>query len=118
MLMGALGIFTLVAAMGALMVCDVWRGRGVEPMYALLHGGTALLGSALVIVAALMGDARLYANIGLAVVIIVLGVVMGLYGKRGKRVPKVIIVTHAGLAIGCYALLAFFTLFPNASLAI
>lgn len=116
MLMAAMAIFTLVAAMGALMACDVWRGRGVEPMYALAHGGIALLGSAFVIVAALMGDTRLYANIGLAVVIIVLGVVMGLYGKKGKKVPKVFLLTHGGLAVACYALLGFFTAFPNAGL--
>lgn len=116
MLMGALAIFTLVAVMGAMMVCDVWRGRPVEPAYPLLHAGAAVLGSALVIAAALMGDTRLYTNIGLAVVIIALGIVMGLHGKKGKKVPRVIIVTHAGLAVACYAVLAFFTLFPQADL--
>lgn len=116
MLMGALGIFTLVAVMGVMMVCDVWRGRPVGAAYPLLHAAAALLGSALVIFAALSGDTRLYTNIGLAVVIIVLGLVMGLYSKKGKKVPRVIIVAHAGLAVACYGVLAVFTLFPQVQL--
>jgi hypothetical protein len=116
MLMGALAVFTLVAAMGLVMVRDVWRGYGVDPMYPMLHAGAALLGSGLVIAAALAGDTRLYANIGLAVVIIILGALMCLASKKGKKVSRGILLAHGGLAVACYGLLAFFTLFPHAAL--
>lgn len=116
MLIGALGAFTLVAVMGAMMFRSVWGGHGVEPFYAVLHAAAALFGSALVIAAAVEGDTRLYANIGLAVVIIVLGVAMGVASKKGKRVPKALLVTHVGLAVGCYGLLAFLALNPYATL--
>ena len=109
MLMGALAIFTLVAVMGLSMVISSLRGYEIEPGYPLLHGAAALLGSALVIVAALDGDTRLYLNIGLAVVIILLGVTMGVFAKKGKKAPKAVLVAHAGLAVACYGILGFFT---------
>ncbi len=109
MLMGALAVFTLVAVMGLSMIFSVWRGYEIEPGFPLLHGGAALLGSALVIVAALEGDTRLYVNIGMAVVIILLGVAMGVFAKKGKKAPKGILVAHVGLAVACFGLLGFFT---------
>ena len=113
MLMGALAVFTLVAVMGLTMVCSVWRGNPVEAGFPILHGAASLLGSALVIVAALAGDTRLYVNIGMAVVIILLGVTMGVFAKKGKKPPKGIIVAHVGLAVACYAILGFFTFNPG-----
>lgn len=109
MLVGAFLTFTLVAIMGLMMVCDVWKGISVGAFYPRLHAGAALLGSALVIAAALDGDTRLYINIGMAVVIIGLGVYMGFCAKKGKRAPKGVIVAHAGLAVICYLLLGFYT---------
>jgi hypothetical protein len=116
MLMGALAVFTLVAGMGLSIFFNVWRGQAVEPFYPALHGGIALFGSALVIIAALAGDTRLYLNIGMAVVIIVLGIVMGVFGKKRKRIPKPILLAHVGLAVVCYAILGFFALNPHATL--
>ncbi|WP_348759253.1 hypothetical protein [Candidatus Methylocalor cossyra] len=104
--------------MGLTIVFDVWRGQSVGSFYPRLHGGAALLGSALVIGAALQGDTRLYVNIALAVVIIVLGVVMGVTAEKGKQVPKPIIFTHVSLAIICYLILAFFAFNPRATLPI
>ena len=116
MLMGALAAFTLVAAMGLSMAADVWRGNSVGPLYPAVHACAALVGSAFVILVALAGDTRLYANIGLAVVIILLGLIMGLASRRGKKVSRVILLAHAGLAVACYGLLAFYTLLPHATL--
>jgi hypothetical protein len=113
MLMGALAVFTLVAVMGLSMVCSVWRGQPVEDGFPALHGTASLLGSALVILAALAGDTRVYANIGMAVVIILLGVTMGVFAKEGKQPPKGIVVAHVGLAVACYGLLGFFTFNPG-----
>lgn len=116
MLMGALAVFTLVAVMGLSIVCSVWRGHAVEPGYPLLHGFAALLGSALVILAALGGDTRVYLNIGLAVVIILLGAIMGILSKKGKPAPKVLLIAHVGLAVVCYGILGLFALNPSATL--
>ncbi|MGX2040439.1 hypothetical protein ACWJKU_09950 [Methylocaldum sp. MU1018] len=116
MLMAALAVFTLVAVMGLMMIRDVWRGRAVGQAYSLLHAAAALLGSGLVIVAALDGDVRVYANIGMAVVIILLGAAMGFAAKRGRKAPKIVLVTHAALAVACYGLLGFFALNPDAAL--
>lgn len=116
MLIGALAVFTLVAVMGLSMICDAWRGIRVEPAYAKTHALVSLVGSAMVIYLAVEGDARLYANIGLAVVIIGLGGVMAVASKKGKRVPKGILVAHAGLAVACYLLLGFFAVNPGVAL--
>ncbi|MCX7113543.1 MAG: hypothetical protein NTX45_26285 [Proteobacteria bacterium] len=116
MLMGAFAIFTLVAVMGLSMIPSVWRGYAVEPGYPVLHGAISLVGAALVIFAALGGDTRLYVNIGLAVVIILLGVTMGVLGKKGKKPPKGIIAAHVGLAVACYGILGFFAMNPYATL--
>jgi hypothetical protein len=116
MLMGAFSVFTLVAVMGLSIVASIWRGHSVDPFYPVLHGATSLFGAALVIFAAQEGDERLNVNIGLAVVIIVLGVLMGILGKKGKQIPKAIIAAHVGLAVVCYGILGFFALNPYAIL--
>jgi NhaP-type Na+/H+ or K+/H+ antiporter len=116
MLVGAFAVFTLVAVMGLSILSNVWRGYPVELGYPLLHGFAALLGSALVIVSALGGDARLYLNIGLAVIIILLGVVMGLLVKKGKKAAKPILLAHVVLAVACYGILGFFAFNPEATL--
>ncbi|HWP00087.1 MAG TPA: hypothetical protein VNL74_05590 [Methylococcus sp.] len=116
LLAGSFAVFTLVAVMGLMMACDVWRGIAVGSAYALAHGAAALLGSALVIYAALTGDTRLYLNIAMAVVILALGAWMGLLTKRGKRIPRLILIAHAGLAVACYAVLGFFVFNPHATL--
>ena len=113
MLMGALAAFTLVAMMGFVMVRDVWRGDGVGALYPAIRAGAALIGSAFVIAVAIGGDERLYPNIGLAVIIILLGAAMGILSKRGKKVPRAILLTHGALAVACYGLLAALTLFPH-----
>jgi hypothetical protein len=113
MLVMAFGIFTLVAAMGAGMALELCKGRKTEKGYALLHAGFALGGSALVIVAALDGDTRLYANIGMAVVIIALGAMVSLKRAKGG-VPKSLALAHAGLAVACYLLLAYNAFVPAA----
>lgn len=116
MLMGALATFTLVAVMGLMMVLSSLRGSPSDPHYPKLHALAALIGSAMVIVTALDGDERLYVNIGLAVVIIGLGLVMALAAKKGKKAPKIVLVAHAGLAVVCYGILGFFTLNPHSNL--
>lgn len=116
MLMGSLATFTLVAFMGLAMFRDVWRGIPVEPAYAKLHAVASLVGSALVIAVAADGDERVYANIGMAVAIILLGLAMGFAAKKGKKVSKGLLMSHVGLAVSCYLLLGFFALNPGVTL--
>ncbi|MGI9212637.1 MAG: hypothetical protein ACR2HF_09200 [Methylococcaceae bacterium] len=116
MLIGALAVFTLVAAMGLMMVLEKLQGRALDSTYPMVHGGASLLGSGLVIAAALEGDLRLYVNIVLAVVIILLGVYMGVCARRGKPVPKAILASHIGLAVVCYGILALFAVGPRVDL--
>ncbi len=110
LLVSSLFVFTLAALMGVAMAPDVWKGRPVGAGFPKFHAAAALFGSALVIGAALEGDTRLYNNIGLAGVIILLGVYMGVCAKRGKPVPKAVLIAHAGLAVACYLLLGYYAL--------
>lgn len=116
LLVASFAIFTLVALMGVAMLFDVWNGRPVGAAYPILHAAASLVGAVFVIVAALEGDTRLYINIGMAVVIIGLGLVMGLATKKGKRAPRSILVAHVGLAVVCYLVLGFFAINPHATL--
>ena len=112
MLFMAVAVFVLVAGMGAGMAIEMFKGRSTEKGYALLHAGFALLGSAFVITVALEGnDQRLFGNIGLAVVIIALGLVISFKRKKGKS-PKGLVLAHGGLAAACFALLVYNTFVP------
>lgn len=118
MLMGALAAFTLVALLGLLLLAKVWRGCFVDPGLLLLHAGIALLGAAMVVVVALQGDARLYTNIGMALIIIPQGLWMSFRRRKTGIVSKGMLLLHTALAVACYALLAYFTLVPGATLPI
>lgn len=109
MLMLSVAVFTLVALMGAGMGIDAFKGRGSSRLYALIHGGLALLGSALVIMAALEGDTRLYVIIGLALIIISAGLYISFQRAKGIQ-PRALILVHGGTAVACYGLLAYYAL--------
>jgi hypothetical protein len=113
MLIMSVAVFTLVAVMGLGMVLDISRGVGTPKMFALTHAGFALFGSALVILAALGGDNRVWINIGLAVVIIALGLLLSLRRSKGPA-PISILATHAGLAVTCYLILVYNAFTPIA----
>jgi hypothetical protein len=107
MLIFALAVFTLVAVMGLGLITDVLKGHGSSKQFALIHAGFALLGSVLVILQALGGDDRVWINIGLAVAIIVLGVLVSFRRQKGEQ-PKALAFAHGGLAVVCYLILAYF----------
>ena len=112
MLIFALAVFTLVAVMGLGLIIDVFKGGSSSKQFALVHAGFALLGSVLVILAALGGDNRVWVNIGLAVVIIVLGATVSY--RRHKGLPvKPLALAHGGLAVSCYLILAYFAFFDK-----
>jgi hypothetical protein len=109
--MMSLAAFTLVAAMGVLMALDVFKGVGTSRCFALTHAGFAAFGAALVILAALGGDNRLWTNIGLAVAIIGVGLVISRQRAKGIH-PKGLVIAHGGTAVACYLLLAYNTFTP------
>lgn len=106
MLIFALTIFTLVAIMGLGLALDVFKGAGSSIIFARTHAGLALAGSALVIAAALGGDDRVWINIGLAVVIIGLGLLISFRRQKGLPV-KALAALHGGLAVVCYGILGY-----------
>jgi hypothetical protein len=108
MLMFALAVFTVVAMMGLALAIGVFKKSQADRMYAMVHGGLALLGSGLVIWVAVEGDERVYINIGLAVVIIILGVLMSWKRSKGHCV-RALAMAHGLLAVICYGILAYFT---------
>jgi hypothetical protein len=107
MLIFALAVFTLVAVMGLGLIADALKGHGSNRQFALIHAGFALLGSVLVILQALGGDDRVWINIGLAVVIIVLGALVSLRRHKGEQ-AKALAFAHGGLAVVCYLILGYF----------
>ena len=107
MLVFALAVFTLVAVMGLGMAVDVFKGAPTPKLYALTHAGFALLGSGLVIAQALGGDNRVWINIGMAVAIIVLGLLISFRRSKGQPV-KPLVALHGLLAVTCYLILGYF----------
>jgi hypothetical protein len=109
MLVLSLAIFTIVAIQGLLLAVDVFKAQDSSVLFARIHAGLALLGSALVIAVALQGDTRVYINIGLAVAIIGLGFYIALQRNKGRH-PKALVALHGGTAVACYLILAYFAL--------
>lgn len=113
MLLLSLGAFTVVALIGLIMACDVFRKKPTSPIFKVLHVVFVLIGALAAIVAAFSGDTRVWINIVIALVIIGLGAL--LFAKRSKgEHPKGVVIVHGGLAVTCYLLLAYFTLFNHA----
>lgn len=108
MLMTSVVVFTIVALIGLAMATDVFKGRNSSNLSRLAHVILALVGSALVIIAAVSGDHRLWINIALALIIIPLG--LSVHYKRSKGIqPTGLVIAHAGLALVCFLILAYFT---------
>lgn len=112
MLIVAVAVFAIAALLGVLMAVDAFKGVGSSRLSRWSHAGFVLLGSVLVILAALGGDHRVWINIGLAVVIIPLGVWLCYKRFRGIH-PKALLVIHGGLAVVCFLILAYYTFDPR-----
>lgn len=107
MLIAALVLFTAVALVGLKMAGDLLQSKQSGVVAKALHAGLALAGSLLVIVAALKGDAGLWINIAMALVIIPLGVALFLR-RRGGFHPRGLLLAHGGLAAVCFGFLAYY----------
>ena len=105
-LTASLAAFTIAAALGLVLAIDLFKGIPTQRSFTLTHAGMAVLGAVLAIGAALTGDTRVYINIALVVVIVVLGVMAAIKRHKTGVVPKGLIAAHAGIAVICYLILA------------
>lgn len=105
MLTASLAAYTLVAVLGFLIALDLLRGFPIDRKIVLIHAGIAVFGALLLIGAALGGDSRVYANIGLVAIIAPLGFLAATKRYKTGVVPKNLILAHAGLAVVFYLLL-------------
>ncbi|NOQ14314.1 MAG: hypothetical protein GQ583_07555 [Methyloprofundus sp.] len=105
LLVASFCIFTITAVLGLMIAVDIFRGRHPAPSASIVHGVSALLGSVFAISAALMGETRIYINIVMAVVIILLGVTAAVKRRKTGVAPKAILAVHILLAVVCYLLL-------------
>lgn len=106
----ALGIFTVAALCGVKLAVDAARRRPPSGAARLVHVATVLVGSLLVIWSA-FGDPRLWINVVCAVVIIGFGAALFIKRSRGES-PMGLVAAHAGLAVVCYLILAYFVFVP------
>jgi len=105
-LIASLCAFTVAAVVGLLMAIDLFKGLPTSRVSILLHAGLAGLGALLAIGAALTGDSRVYVNIAMVVVIVVLGFLAVSRRFKTGKVQKKFILAHGSLAVVCYLLLA------------
>lgn len=109
MLILALVLFTAVALFGLKMAADLFKSQRSPTLAKVAHVVLALVGSLLVIVATFAGDARLWVNIALALVIIPLGALLFVQRRKANN-PRGLLLAHAGLAVVCYGFLAYYAL--------
>lgn len=105
-LIASLAAFTVGAVIGLLMAIDLFKGKPTSHVSILLHVIMVVLGALLAIGAALTGDDRVYVNIAMVVVIVVLGFLAVSRRFKTGKVQKKFILAHASLAVVCYLLLA------------
>lgn len=101
----------IVIIVGFIMASKRSKREKVPSICKIVHGGFTFIGATLVLIAALMGDTRLWTNIILATIIVILGIVMAL-GKVNKSTAKPVLYTHATIGIVCYAIFLYLIFAP------
>ncbi len=100
----------IVILIGFVMFFKQKSGTKISNVYKISHGLFALIGALIVLVAAFMGESKLWTNIVIAIIIVSLGLIMA-FGKMKKRSRKLILFIHASLAIICYGIFIYVTYF-------
>jgi hypothetical protein len=100
----AIGIVIIV---GFLMVSKRKKKEPVPTLYKAIHGIGTIIGASIVVIAAFMGDTRLWTNIILATIIVVLGLIMS-FGKLTKSSAIKILNLHMIIAITCYVIFLYY----------
>lgn len=109
MLKLSLGLFTFVALIGLTLARNVFAKRASPRGARALHVLLAAVGSVLILVVLAKGAAHLWVNVGLAVVIVALGALLRARRSNGHH-PRGLVLGHAGTAVVCYLILAYFAL--------
>jgi len=100
----AIGIVIIV---GFMMVSKRKKRQPVPVSYKLTHLIATIIGAVIALVAAVMGDTRIWTNVILAVIIVILGLVMA-FGKLKKSSAKTILLFHAAIGIICYIIFVYY----------
>ncbi|GEM_PF-2247067 len=106
LLVSALAI-GLVIIVGFLMVSKIKKREPIPISYKIIHATATFIGALIVVIAAFMGDFRLWTNIILALIIVALGLWMA-FGKLKKPVAKSVLVCHATIGIICYIIFIYY----------
>lgn len=108
LIFSALSIFIAIT-IGCAMVFRILTKKPVTVWHKIAHVGMVAVGALLAVIAAFQtGDMRLWANIALSILVVILGIFVGLKKFRGKT-GWFVLVLHAVLATICYLILLFNT---------
>jgi len=100
----AIGIVIIV---GFIMFSKRKKRESVPTLYKAIHIIGTLIGASIVVVAVFMGDTRLWTNVVLATIIVILGLILG-FGKPKKSSAKYIFYSHATIGIICYCIFLYY----------
>jgi len=100
----AIGIVILV---GFMMVAKIRKREPIPLVYKGIHIVATVIGAVIALIAALTVDSRLWTNIILAVIIVILGLFMAL-GKLKKDSAMKVLYLHASIGIICYSLFVYY----------
>ena len=106
MLTIAIVLLTLAAMIGISLASDTFKAVPSPLGLRILHAGLSCTGAVLLIITAYTGDARLWINVGLALLFIPLGCMLGYKRSRGIH-SKSLATAHGGLAVVCFAILLY-----------
>ena len=97
----------IVIVVGFIMASKRMKRKPVPPYLKVIHRVATLIGASIVIVVAFMGDYRLWTNIILSLIIVILGLLMSLK-KVSKANMKKVLFSHAIIGITCYIIFLYY----------
>lgn len=100
----AIGIVIIV---GFLMVFKIKKKEPIPTSFKGIHVVATIIGAVLALIAAITIDSRLWTNIILATIIVILGLVMAL-GKLKKQSAIKVLFVHAAIGITCYSIFLYY----------
>lgn len=102
----ALAIGIVIIA-GFMMLAKLLKKEPIPVSYKGIHIVATAIGAVIALITALTVDSRLWTNIVLAVIIVILGLVMAL-GKLKKNSAMRVLFFHATIGIICYSLFLYY----------
>jgi len=97
-----------IVIIGGFMMALKYKKREPVPVsYKVVHIVGTVVGALLALIAAWMGDTRIWMNVVLAVVIVILGLLMAFRIVK-KNSAKMVLYAHASIAVICYSLFLYY----------